>query len=176
MKVRHANVLPNGILRLDDWLPYQCSVITNRVSSMLARMYHEEFGIGVVEWRLLANLGSFSPMSAKELSETTAMDQVSVTRALSSLVGKKLVSRRVDGKDRRRVILRLTKDGAAAYRRVMPLAQAIEHELISEMKPQEIDALHAAMRVLVDRANTALDGERDWRELIPEQPLCVPAA
>lgn len=176
MTARRANVLPNGILRLDDWLPYQCSVVTNRVSSMLARMYHEEFGIGVVEWRLLANLGSFSPMSAKELSETTAMDQVSVTRALSSLVSKKLVSRRVDGKDRRKVVLRLTKDGAAAYERVMPLAQAIERELVSEMTPQEIDALHSAMKALVHRANTALDAARDWRELVPEQIPTLPAA
>lgn len=170
MPRKSANVLPDGILRLDDWLPYQCSVITNRVSSMLARMYSEEFGIGVMEWRLLANLGSFSPMSAKELSESTAMDQVSVTRALTSLVEKKLVSRRVDGKDRRKVVLRLTKAGADAYERVMPLAQAIEQELTSALTPQELDTVHAAMQVLVNRANTALDSARDWRELVPPAP------
>lgn len=169
MTVRRAHVLPDGILRLDDWLPYQCSVITNRVSSMLARMYHEEFGIGVAEWRLLANLGSFSPMSAKELSETTAMDQVSVTRALTLLVNKKLVSRRVDGKDRRKVVLRLTKAGSDAYERVMPLAQAIERELTSPLLPEELDTVHAAMKILVARANTAMDEARDWRELVPDQ-------
>lgn len=133
---------------------------------MLARMYDEEFGIGVVEWRLLANLGSFSPMSAKDLSETTAMDAVSVTRALSLLVNKKLVSRRVDGKDRRKVVLRLTKAGLEAYERVTPLAQAIEHELVSALTPGEIDTLHAAMKVLASRANSVLDSKRDWRDLI----------
>lgn len=76
-----ASVQPDGILRLNDWLPYQCSVITNRVSGMLARMYSEELGIGVVEWRVLANLVAFSPMSATELSESTAMDKVSITRS-----------------------------------------------------------------------------------------------
>jgi DNA-binding MarR family transcriptional regulator len=166
MTVDRAHVLPDGILRLDDWLPYQCSVITNRVSSMLARMYQEEFGIGVLEWRLLANLGSFSPMSAKELSETTAMDQVSVTRALTLLVGKKLVSRRVDSKDRRKVVLRLTATGAAAYERVMPLAQAIERELMSALTTLESDTVHAALRILVTRANAVLDESRDWRELV----------
>jgi DNA-binding MarR family transcriptional regulator len=166
MTVDRTHVLPDGILRLDDWLPYQCSVITNRVSSMLARMYQEEFGIGVLEWRLLANLGSFSPMSAKELSETTAMDQVSVTRALTLLVGKKLVSRRVDSKDRRKVILRLTTTGVAAYERVMPLAQAIERELMSALTPLESDTVHAALKTLVNRANAALDESRDWRELV----------
>ncbi|RYH67594.1 MAG: MarR family transcriptional regulator [Alcaligenaceae bacterium] len=167
MTDRRANVLPDGILRLDDWLPYQCSVITNRVSSMLARMYQEEFGIGVVEWRLLANLGSFSPMSAKELSETTAMDAVSVTRALTLLVKNKLVSRRVDETDRRKVVLRLTKAGLDAYERVMPLAQAIEQSLMSTLTPEEIDSVHAAMKVLAHRANTVLGSERDWRELVP---------
>lgn len=166
MPRKSANVLPDGILRLDDWLPYQFSVITNRVSSLLARMYSEEFGIGVVEWRLLANLGSFSPMSAKELSESTAMDQVSVTRALTSLVDKKLVSRKVDAKDRRKVVLRLTKAGTDAYERVMPLAKAIEQELTSALTPQDLDTVHAAMQVLVNRANTTLDSTRDWRELV----------
>jgi len=135
MPVRNATVLPDGILRLDDWLPYQCSVITNRVSAMLARMYHEEFGIGVVEWRLLANLGVNSPMSAKALAEATVMDQVSVTRALNLLVKKKLVSRRVDGTDRRKVVLRLSKTGAQAYERIMPLAQAIGRELTEALAP-----------------------------------------
>jgi len=166
MPVRNATVLPDGILRLDDWLPYQCSVITNRVSAMLARMYHEEFGIGVAEWRLLANLGACSPMSAKALAEATAMDQVSVTRALTLLVHKKLVSRRVDGTDRRKVVLRLTKAGAQAYARIIPLAQAIGRELTRALTPAERDTLHAVMKTLVQRANTALDSTRDWRELI----------
>ncbi len=170
MPSQSTHVLPDGILRLDDWLPFQCSVITNRVSSMLARMYSEEFGIGVVEWRLMANLGSFSPMSAKDLSASTAMDQVSVTRALTSLVDKKLVSRKVDGKDRRKVVLRLTKAGTDAYERVMPLAQAIERELTSALSPQDLATVHAAMQVLVARANTALDSARDWRELLPQPP------
>ncbi|MET4579795.1 MarR family winged helix-turn-helix transcriptional regulator [Ottowia thiooxydans] len=166
MTLSRNHVLPDGILRLDDWLPYQCSVITNRVSSMLARMYFEEFGIGVAEWRLVANLGSFSPMSAKQLSETTAMDQVSVTRALNLLVEKKLVSRRVDGKDRRKVVLRLTKSGIEAYGRVVPLAQAIERELTSTLTPEELETVHSAMKILVVRANVALDNNRDWRELL----------
>ncbi|WP_431513559.1 MarR family winged helix-turn-helix transcriptional regulator [Variovorax sp. DAIF25] len=169
-----ASVQPDGILRLNDWLPYQCSVITNRVSGMLARMYSEELGIGVVEWRVLANLVAFSPMSATELSESTAMDKVSITRALNLLVTKKLVSRRVDAKDRRKVVLRLTKTGADAYERVMPLARAIEQELTSALTPQELKTVQAAMQVLVARANAALDDTRDWRELAPADT--VPAA
>lgn len=164
---RDSSVQPDGILRLNDWLPYQCSVITNRVSTMLARMYSEELGLGVVEWRVLANLGAFSPMSATELSETTAMDKVSVTRALNLLVGKRLVSRKVDAKDRRKVVLRLSKAGEAAYERVMPLARAIEAELVGALTSEELQVVQAAMQILVRRANESLGESRDWRDLLP---------
>ncbi|HEY0233369.1 MAG TPA: MarR family winged helix-turn-helix transcriptional regulator, partial [Dokdonella sp.] len=112
-----------GIQELDHWLPYQCSIITNRVSSMLKRMYADELGIGVTEWRLLANLAAHAPLSAKELAGHTAMDQVAITRAIAILVKKKLVTRREDAVDRRKVVLRLSKSGATAYESVSPLAR-----------------------------------------------------
>ncbi|WP_158285517.1 MarR family winged helix-turn-helix transcriptional regulator [Azospirillum sp. TSA6c] len=159
-------VLEDGIFRLDDWLPYQTSFITNRVSGMLARMYGEEFGLSVTGWRIVAVLGSHAPLSAKELAEWTAMDQVGVTRAVALLVGLGLVVRRGDSKDRRRVILRLSKKGAEAYARVVPLARAIEKELVAALHPEEVTQLRRIMEALVQRAAYSLSEQRDWREVV----------
>lgn len=161
-----VHVLPDGMFRLEDWIPFQCSVITNRVSATLARMYMEEFGLTVVEWRIVAVLGSHPPMSAKVLAESTAMDQVSITRAVASLVKKRLVSRRTDSEDRRRVVLRLSKSGLEAYGRVVPLARAIEVALVSSLSRSTLAELRAALEKVVERANQVLSEAADWRELM----------
>lgn len=158
-----SSVLPDGMLRLNDWIPYQCSVITNRVSAILAQMYSETLGIGVVEWRLLANLGSFEPLSAKELAAYTAMDAVNVTRGVAALVRKGLVSRGTDASDRRKAVLALTPKGRAALRKVAPLARSIEYELTAGLEPAELDRLHALLNRVAERARERLGDERDWR-------------
>lgn len=159
-----------GIEDLDHWLPYQCSIITNRVSAMLRRMYAEELGIGVTEWRLLANLAAHAPLSAKELAAHTAMDQVAITRAVSGLVKKKLVTRREDAIDRRKVVLRLSKSGAAAHAAVVPLARAIESELTTRIPAADLARLRETLGKLVDAANETLDDARDWRDLVGRRP------
>ena len=159
-----------GIQELDHWLPYQCSIVTNRVSAMLRRMYADELGIGVTEWRLLANLAAHAPLSAKELAGHTAMDQVAITRAVSVLVKKKLVTRREDAVDRRKVVLRLSKSGVAAYESVSPLAHAIEAELTSRISAEQLAQLRGLLATLVETANEHLGDDRDWRELSTKRP------
>ena len=43
-------------LRLEAFLPYRLSVLTNKISASLAAIYHERFGISIPEWRALAHL------------------------------------------------------------------------------------------------------------------------
>jgi DNA-binding MarR family transcriptional regulator len=108
----HANTGPQGFMLPEHSLAHAFSILANRVSATLEKMYSQRFGLSVVGWRVLAILGTTSPLSAKALAELTAMDQVSISRAVEQLVNIKLVSRRVDASDRRRVVLRLSKKGA----------------------------------------------------------------
>jgi DNA-binding MarR family transcriptional regulator len=148
------------------WLPHQFSFIANRVSMMLARMYSERFGITVVGWRMIAVLGRHAPLSAKELADRTAMDQVSVTRALAQLLALGLVSRGTDPADRRKAVLRLTKQGKAAYDEVVPLAHAIGEALTEKLAAADRRVLRRTMNALVGRAAIILDEKRDWRTLV----------
>ena len=47
--------------------------------------------------RVIAILSHQAPLSAKDLTALTALDQVSISRALERLVNKGLVSRKEDG-------------------------------------------------------------------------------
>ena len=123
----------HAVLELDHFLPYRLSVLSNRVSQEIARLYADRISLNVTEWRLLAVLGRFPELSATELAERTAMDKVAVSRAVASLVADGRLLRKVDGDDRRRARLRLSAKGYRIYDEVAPLALAYEQRLLAPL-------------------------------------------
>ena len=150
----------------ERFLPYQFSVIANRVSTTLHRMYALRFGLSVAGWRIIAILGARAPLSSRELSALLAMDPVAISRAVEQLVVAKLVSRRTDPKDRRRHQLRLTTEGRTVYDEIVPLAQGIERAILEPLAPKDRTALLRIMGTLTERSADILSEERDWREFL----------
>lgn len=136
-------------LDLETFLPYRLSVLSNRLSSAIARMYSERFGLGVTEWRVMAVLGRYPDLSANEVAQRTAMDKVAVSRAMARLVEAKHVQRELHGDDRRRSVLRLSAAGYAIYDEIAPLALAFEQRLF--------DGMDASERALLFRLLDRLD-------------------
>ena len=63
-------------LELERFLPYRLSVLTNRISTAIGRVYVRRFGLTVPEWRVMAVLGRFGAMSANAVCDRTAMDKL----------------------------------------------------------------------------------------------------
>src|SRR3546814_16183839 len=80
--------MARGPLTLERFLPYRLSVITNRISGALSRHYAARFGISIPEWRVIANLGRYPGLSANQVAERSAMDKVTVSRAVAGLERK----------------------------------------------------------------------------------------
>ncbi len=129
------------ILDLEHFLPYRLSVLSNRISQDIARLYVERFGLGITEWRVLAVLGRHDDVSAREVAERTAMDKVAVSRAIASLLEAGRIERETHGGDRRRSCLRLSAQGRAIYDQVAPLALAYQRRLLEGLGPDERAAL-----------------------------------
>ena len=81
------------LLDLEHFLPYRLSVLSNRISQDIARLYADRFGLGITEWRVLAVLGRHPGISAREVAERTAMDKVAVSRAVASLLAAGRITR-----------------------------------------------------------------------------------
>ena len=63
----------HAVLELERFLPYRLSVLTNRISQDIARLYADRFALGVTEWRVIAVLGRYPGLSANELAERTGL-------------------------------------------------------------------------------------------------------
>ncbi|MCH8172433.1 MAG: winged helix-turn-helix transcriptional regulator [Proteobacteria bacterium] len=124
-------------LKLKDFLPYRLSVLSNRISSDIARRYQERFSLTIPEWRVMASLGETPGLSARQVADKTAMDKVAVSRAVAGLLAVKSITRKTDTADKRKVILTLSKKGQAVYRQVVPVALAYEAAILDQLEPGE---------------------------------------
>ena len=135
-------------LVLEEFLPYRLSVITNRVSSALARRYAEEFSMSATEWRVMAALGTGDGLSATEVCVRTAMDKVQVSRAVANLVESGRLVRRADAEDGRVTRLALSPRGRAIYEKIVPRAKEFESRLLAALTEEELEHLDIILQKL----------------------------
>jgi len=138
---------------LESFLPYRLSVTTNRVSRAFAAQYAQEFGISIPEWRAIAVLGAFAPLSSNEICQRTAMDKAKVSRAVASLLKRGLIARAVHATDQRLIQLTLSKSGRKIYEGVIPRARAIEAAVTKGLSKADVAHLHR----ILDRIGARLD-------------------
>mgnify|MGYP001825964641 CR=1 FL=1 len=146
--------------QLSGFLPYQLSIASNAVSSLIAERYRKRFGLKVMEWRVMAVLGdaggdtAAGQLTQRDLTEVTLMDKVAVNRACKVLEERGLIMRVQNEKDGRSHLLKLTEEGEGIHREVMPLAKATERELFEGFEPEEEAALRAMLERMRVRAAT----------------------
>jgi DNA-binding MarR family transcriptional regulator len=138
---------------LETFLPYRLSVTTNRVSRAFAAHYEQEFGISIPEWRVIAVLGAFAPLSSNEICERTAMDKAKVSRAVAGLLKAGAIEREAHGTDQRLIQLTLSRKGRRIYEAVIPRARAIEAEVTRGLSKADVAALHR----ILDRVGAQLN-------------------
>ena len=156
-----AHVAAKDGLVLEEFLPYRLSVLMLRVSNAIARSYERQFRLSVPEWRVMAVLGRFGPLSANGVAEKTQMDKVRVSRAVARLVKAGRINRRVDRADRRRSVLALTPAGESIHREIVPHARRVEARLLAGLTSGERAALDQLIKKLEARATTPFVAEPD---------------
>ena len=139
------------IFDLERLVPYRLSVLSNRISGAIAGEYHRRYGLAITEWRVMAVLGRFPGLSAREVTERTAMDKVAVSRAVARLLERSLVKREIHGDDRRRSVLTLSADGLRVHNEVAPMVLECERQLLSPLSEEE----RAQLDRLIEKLGTA---------------------
>jgi DNA-binding MarR family transcriptional regulator len=133
----HAATRKHQVLELERFLPYRLSVLSNTVSLAIADLYERQFALSITEWRVMAVLGRYDGLSAREVAERTAMDKVAVSRALARLIDAGRVRRLTAAHDKRQSVLRLTAQGWKVYDEVAPLALEHERRLLAHLDADE---------------------------------------
>jgi DNA-binding MarR family transcriptional regulator len=101
------------------------------------------------QWRVLANLGKFGSMTAKDICRISHIEKTKVSRAISALEEAHLLRRRIRPDDRRAEELQLTAKGVGVFKQLGKRALEYDGELTSQLGQAESAILVKALRALI---------------------------
>ena len=139
-------------MKLESFFPYRLAVLAEQVSLATAQVYRERFALTRDERRVLAALAHQGEVRAADVKDRTTLDKMQVSRALARLEAQGLVDRAPDPDDGRASRVRLLPAGTALYRKIVPMVQAREEYLLSDLTPQERKVFAAAIDKVEVRA------------------------
>ena len=136
---------------LEGYFPFFLGTISNRWTTTSSRIYLEQFGIGIGEWRVLASIHSFGQASSQEVVSFISMDASAVSRSVTKLEKDGFV-KPVKGKFAGRTKpYELTDKGRALYSEVRSVALGREDRLLGALSAEERRTLIELMRKVMDR-------------------------
>ncbi len=141
---------------MDDLLLFRLSRLLATGGAPVIRLCEGRYGITRREWRLLAMLAQQDGLLSSELAQRMQLDRSRTSRAITSLVAKKLLLRTPRPGDRRQATLVLTSAGRTLVEELFPQVQAINERLLSVLAPsdaQQLDLLLDALQRSADRAD-----------------------
>lgn len=141
-------------LTLEQFLPYRLSILSQLVNTSIHERYFQPSGLTIPQWRVMAVLGRFAPLSASAVCARTLMDKVTVSRAVAALLDRDLVERTVDGSDRRRSTLRLSPAGHKLHAHIAALALGYEARLLEGLTADERTMFETLLDKLTKHAHS----------------------
>ncbi|TWO72237.1 MarR family transcriptional regulator [Caenimonas sedimenti] len=141
---------------LDDLLLYRMNRALQVAGGMVIRLCEGRFGITRREWRVIGALVQEPGLLSSQLAERAQLDRARTSRAITSLVAKKLVRRATGTGDRRQASVALTDAGHALYGELFPLVREINQSLLTALPDADVALLDTALAALQQRAETLM--------------------
>ncbi len=137
-------------IELNAFLPYQFSLLADRISRQTAAVAKQHNGLNLSHWRVLAAIAEAPGRTANDVVAITPMDKGIVSRAVKSLIDMKLIVRKASKDDGRIGRLFLTAKGTRVYHSMAKGVRAVEGVLKAALSRNEQKALSALLSKLME--------------------------
>ena len=77
--------MPDSDFDLERFLPYLLNQAAEATSRGFQSTYREAYGFTRTEWRVMANLGKFGAMTARDICAISHIDKTKVSRAVPAI-------------------------------------------------------------------------------------------
>jgi len=105
----------------------------------------------------VANRQGNTGISIKEIAEHVSLASTRVTTEVSRLENMGFLRKRINGGDRRGVLVSLSKHGEMAFNRVIPLIRRTNALLFENILKRELENARIVAEMLIAKAEYALD-------------------
>lgn len=134
---------------LERFLPYLLNQAAEATSRSFQASYKATYGMTRTQWRVLANLGKFGSMTARDICTISHIEKTKVSRAVSALEDQRLLSRTTSPQDRRAELLSLTDAGRAVFADLGQRAIAYDRALRARLGPEIAADLDDLLRRII---------------------------
>lgn len=107
--------MPDPTFDLQNFLPYLLNQAAEAASRGFQDAYRDRYNLTRTAWRVMANLGKFGAMTARDICAISHIEKTKVSRAVSVLHQQGLLARIPSAKDGRAEILSLTEQGLVVF-------------------------------------------------------------
>jgi DNA-binding MarR family transcriptional regulator len=137
---------------LEQFLTYRLHVLNKLSERGISERYMAKLDVTLPEARVIASVGSFGPFSIMDLARHANLDKSQASRAAEALIRQGLVQREASAEDGRVVLVSLTTEGRALYRKIMPIARKWNVDLFECLDDSEKVALSEALDKVIESA------------------------
>jgi len=138
-----------GDFDLQDFLPYLLNQAAEATSRGFQMTYRARYGLTRTQWRVMANLGRFGAMTARDICRISHIEKTKVSRAVAGLEGEGLLTRATSPDDRRAENLSLTETGRAVFAEIGQQAMDFDAELRTRLGPEVAARIDAILREII---------------------------
>ena len=143
--------MPDPHLNLSDYLPY----LINRVGSALVTRFTADALAGrhltIDMWRVLVALSNNGGQRQIDLAGLTSIDTSTLSRLVTRLVRRGLVTRIRSERSSREVLVRLTAKGRVLVGRLIPIALHLEAVAMARIAARDLNATKHTLRRMYQR-------------------------
>jgi DNA-binding MarR family transcriptional regulator len=155
----------DGAPPLDRTLTYRLHQLHKLTDSDSQSAYPAHTGLSMSDGRCLTTIGTFEPLSVKELADKANLNKGQASRAAQALVEQGLVMKADHPGDGRGVVLTLTPAGRSAFERAMKLVTERNEQIFGCLNAAEQASLSTLFDRLIaharpDKASTDAPDER----------------
>lgn len=141
------------VFDLEEFLPYLLNQAAEATSRSFQSIYSEKFGMTRTQWRVLANLGKFGSMTAKDICEISHIEKTKVSRAIGALEEAEFLQRNTSEVDRRSEVLSLTRRGTQVFDDLGKSAIEYDQQLRAWLGQESAGLLQAMLRNLAHHSS-----------------------
>ena len=135
------------------WISFQLAALSNKLSKSAAQRVAANSGLTLAEWRVIALLGEYAPVTVSELAAVSGFDKSWISRSISALEERGIVARAAPSMDSRKTPFQLSKAGRAIFDREAKASERRNAELLGAFSEKERDLLFSLIGRLDARAD-----------------------
>jgi DNA-binding MarR family transcriptional regulator len=136
------------VIDINTYIPYFLSSVNNALSSGASAQYLRDYGIGIVDWRVISMLAIEPGIPASRICSVVSLDKGATSRSLAKLAEVGMVTFETFENDPRRRKWTLSEAGYDIHDTILAAALERERKLIAGVDPDDLEAFLRVIRIM----------------------------